>query len=812
MKQRYSRDEIKNRIERILRNFGKDSENSTKTQYYTAACLVVRDIMAELWTQIHDSPSVYRQKQVYYLSMEFLPGASLHNNLFNLGIEEPFRDALAAHGYCLEDLYEMDPDAGLGNGGLGRLASCYLDAIASQKMLGHGFSICYEYGIFKQKIQGNTQIEEPDEWMQNGEFWLIKKPDEMEEVHFGGKLEEEWDDSGRMKVIHKDYSTVLAIPNDMLISGYDSDVVNTLRLWQSKSPISIDMKLFAAGEYLKSMEERHRAEVISKILYPEDAHREGKQLRLMQQYFFISASMQYLTREHLKRYGTLERFHKKVAIHINDTHPTMAIPELMRIFMDVYDYSWDKAWEIVAQTVSYTNHTVMPEALEEWPENLFAKLLPRIHSIVVEINRRFNEELSIKAPDHEKFRRGMSIILDGKIRMANLCVVASHKVNGVSALHSDIIKEKVFRGFYRCSPDKFTNVTNGIAYRRWLCQANPKLSNLIEVLCGNGFKRDGKELEKMMKYVYNDEILQRVAEIKQSNKERLAAYIKDRNGIIVNIDSIFDVQVKRLHEYKRQTLNLFHIIDLYNRLKENPNLDIEPRTFIFGAKAAAGYNMAKQIISLACNLAEEIENDPKIRDILRIVFLENYSVSLSELIMPAADVSEQISLAGKEASGTGNMKLMINGAVTIGTEDGANIEIHEAVGDDNIFIFGMKVNEVEKLKQSGTYSPWSLCHSNPSIERIINKLTTGINGTVFGDVANTLTTGYNGVADPYFVLADFEDYKRAQQELQDAYRDKKRWVKMSLVNTAKAGLFSADRAVTEYANRIWGIKPYDDLL
>jgi len=406
----------------------------------------------------------------------------------------------------------------------------------------------------------------------------------------------------------------------------------------------------------------------------------------------------------------------------------------------------------------------------------------------------------------------MSIILDGKIRMANLCVVASHKVNGVSALHSDIIKEKVFRGFYRCSPDKFTNVTNGIAYRRWLCQANPKLSNLIEVLCGNGFKRDGKELEKMMKYVYNDEILQRVAEIKQSNKERLAAYIKDRNGIIVNIDSIFDVQVKRLHEYKRQTLNLFHIIDLYNRLKENPNLDIEPRTFIFGAKAAAGYNMAKQIISLACNLAEEIENDPKIRDILRIVFLENYSVSLSELIMPAADVSEQISLAGKEASGTGNMKLMINGAVTIGTEDGANIEIHEAVGDDNIFIFGMKVNEVEKLKQSGTYSPWSLCHSNPSIERIINKLTTGINGTVFGDVANTLTTGYNGVADPYFVLADFEDYKRAQQELQDAYRDKKRWVKMSLVNTAKAGLFSADRAVTEYANRIWGIKPYDDLL
>jgi starch phosphorylase len=571
------------------------------------------------------------------------------------------------------------------------------------------------------------------------------------------------------------------------------------------------MKLFAEGQYLKAMEEKHRAEVISKILYPEDAHREGKLLRMQQQYFFISASMQQLTRRHFKNFGTLDNFHKKVAVHINDTHPTMAIPELMRIFMDTYNYSWENAWDIVREAVSYTNHTIMPEALEQWPETLFSELLPRIHSIVVEINRRFNEELTQLIPDQEHLRREMSIIEGGKIKMANLCVAASRKVNGVSALHSGIIKERLFSGFNMITPDKFTNVTNGIAYRRWLCQANPKLSNLIETLCGAGFKKDAKELEKFMQYKDNDEILSRVAEIKKENKIKLAECIKNHNGITVNPDSIFDVQVKRLHEYKRQTLNLLHILDLYNAIKENRNVDIHPRTFIFGAKAAGGYGMAKQIISLACNLSEEIEKDSKVSDLIKVVFLENYSVSLSELIMPASDVSEQISLAGKEASGTGNMKLMINGAVTIGTEDGANVEIHEVVGDDNIFIFGMDVHEVEELRQSGTYNPWSLCHSNPSLERIFNTLTTGINGMVFGDIANSLTTGYNGVADPYFVLADFEDYKRAQKEIDTAYRDKKRWNRMALVNTAKAGLFSADRSVLEYAQDIWGIKPIDDM-
>jgi len=811
VKNKYSSEVIKTRIERILRNFGREPENATKNQYYIATCLLVRDIMSKLWMQYHKSPEKHRHKMVYYLSMEFLPGASLRNNLFNLGLEESFNEATLAHGYKIKDMYEYDPDAGLGNGGLGRLASCYLDAISSMGMPGQGFSICYEYGIFKQKIENYAQLEEPDSWMKNGQSWLVRKEDESESVRFWGKLENNWDANGKMRQVHKDYTTVNAVPYDMLIPGYRNEMVNNLRLWQSQSPISIDMKLFAEGQYLKSMEEKHRAEVISKILYPEDAHREGKLLRLMQQYFFISASMQGLTREHYRQYKTLDNFHKKAAIHINDTHPTMAIPELIRIFTDDYNYAWEKAWAIVCQTVSYTNHTIMPEALEQWPESLFIELLPRLHSIIAEINRRFNEGLAQDLPDSENLRRDMSVIHDGQIRMANLCALASHKVNGVSALHSGIIRENLFKGFNIISPEKFTNVTNGIAYRRWLCQANPELSNLIETLCGSAFKQDAGALEKLLRYADDEEILQRVSEIKMRNKIRLAKYIKDKNNITVAPDSIFDVQVKRLHEYKRQTLNLIHIIDLYNMIKEDGKADIEPRTFIFGAKAAAGYGMAKRIISLACNLSAQIENDQDARELIRVVFLENYSVSLSELIMPAAEVSEQISLAGKEASGTGNMKLMINGAVTLGTEDGANVEIHEAVGDENIFIFGMKAAEVDALRESGQYNPWSMCHRNPSLERVINRLTNGINGTTFGDIANSLTTGHNGAADPFFVLADFEDYKRAQNDIQSAYRDKKRWNRMSLINIAKAGFFSAERAVTQYAKNIWGLNPVEDL-
>ena len=807
----YTSEDISKLIDgKLMRYFGRERNDATKQQIFRASCFVVRDIMSELWLKHHEIICSQTEKQVIYLSMEFLPGTSLRNNLFNLGIENIFQSALERYEYKLEDLYAMEPDAGLGNGGLGRLASCYLDAISSCGMFGQGMSICYEYGIFKQKIKDGDQVEQPDDWLDLGESWLITKEDEAEEVHFGGKLSEVWDEKGRMKLIHKDYTTVIAIPRDMLISGYHSDTINTLRLWESTSPISIDMALFAKGEYLKAMEEKHQAEIISKILYPEDAHDEGKILRMKQQYFFISASMQTLTKRHLQTYETLDNFHEKIAVHINDTHPTMSILELMRIFIDEYNYEWEDAWDIVIKTVSYTNHTVMPEALEQWPEELFSALLPRLHSILKEISRRLNETLAKAYPDNEALRNEMAIIHNGKIRMANLCVMASHTVNGVSSLHSEIIKNKLFKGFSHLNPEKFTNITNGIAYRRWLCQANPKLSDFIEELCGPGFKRDSFELEKLLRFKEDRGVLDQLAQIKRENKIQLAEIIKNNNGIIVNPDSIFDVQVKRLHEYKRQLLNLIHIINLYNQIKENPNLEMQPRTFIFGAKSAAGYYMAKQIIKLACKLSEQLEKDPLVRDRIKVVFLENYSVSLSERIMPAADVSEQISLAGTEASGTGNMKLMLNGAVTLGTMDGANVEIHNAVGNDNIFIFGMSVDQVEQLKREGTYSPWSYYQDNRSITEIIKFLSNGIPNTSFGDIINSLTTGFNGEADQYFVIADFESYKKAQLEVSAAYQDSFRWGGMSLTNIAKAGVFSADRSVKEYADRIWGIKSLYD--
>ncbi len=807
---KYSADKITKMIDRMLRNFGAEPYSATKTQLYKATVLVIRDIMSEMWLDYHDATKGHTQKQVYYFSMEFLPGPSLKNNIFNLRLENEVREAIESLGGNIDELCQMEPDAGLGNGGLGRLASCYLDAISSRGMAGQGLSICYEYGIFKQKIIDCMQIEEPDSWLTLGDVWLIEKEDEKEEVRFGGKLEEIWDQNGRMRVIHKNYKTVVGIPYDLLITGYDSDVVNNLRLWKSTSLQSIDMELFAQGKYQDSMAERHQAEVISKILYPEDAHPEGKNLRMSQQYFFISASLQSMVKKHLAKYKSLDNFHKKVAIHINDTHPTMSIPELMRILIDDHDYEWDKAWDIVTKTVSYTNHTIMPEALEKWPEDLFARLLPRIHSIIVEINRRLNGEIARVFPGDEAKRNDMSIISGGNIRMANLCVEASHMVNGVSSLHSGIIKDKLFSGFAEMAPEKFTNVTNGIAYRRWLCQANPKLSTLLDELIGTGYRNDADQLEKLLQYRDNNDVLERMAIIKRENKVRLANYIKENNGISVDPDSIFDVQVKRLHEYKRQVLNLFHIMDLYNQLKQNPDMEMIPRTFIFAAKAAAGYKSAKRIITLACRLSNALEKDPIVRGRIKIVFLENYSVSLSEIIMPGADVSEQISLAGKEASGTGNMKLMINGAVTIGTLDGANVEIYQAVGDENIFLFGMKVEDVEQLVQSGTYRPWVYCQENENLNNIVNILSEGIDGESFGDIVNSLTSGVNGVADTFFVLADFDSYKDAQRRVTEAYGDKFRWGNMSLVNIAKAGIFSADRAVKEYADRIWEIEPIND--
>lgn len=808
MNHNYTATELKDRItQTLMRQYGVEPQDARPKETYKATCTVVKDIMSEIRLGHYDEVNALEQKELYYLSMEFLPGPSLKNNAYNLRLEDSLRKALEELDQDLDVLYRMDPDAGLGNGGLGRLASCYLDAIATQGMAGNGMSICYEYGIFKQKIENGKQVELPDDWLNLGEVWLTEKEVETKEVHFGGKLKEIWNEKGEMSLLHTDYTTVLAIPKDMMITGYDSNVVNILRLWQSTSPISIDMELFAQGKYLQSMEQKHWAEIISKILYPEDAHREGKTLRIMQQYFFISASMQTIIEKHLNTFGTLDQFHEKIAIHINDTHPTMAIPELMRIFVDEHGYQWEDAWEIVTKTVSYTNHTVMPEALEVWPEDLFAKLLPRLHSIVWEINRRLNETLAEAFPFEEGLRKQMAIIKDEKLHMANLCVASSHKVNGVSTLHSDIIKNDLFHGYNRLSPYKFINVTNGIAYRRWLCQANPQLANLIEELCGPGFRKNAEDMTCFLNFKEDASVLASLEQIKYRNKERLASYVREKNDIIIDPSSIFDVQVKRIHEYKRQLLNLVHIMYLYNRIKEDPHFEIQARTFFFAGKSAAGYYMAKQIIRLASHLSQMINRDKDVRDRIKIVFLENYSVSLSEKIMPAAEVSEQISLAGKEASGTGNMKLMINGAITLGTMDGANVEIHQAVGDENMFLFGMSVYEVERLRNSGAYNPWSYVQNNSDISKVIGLMSGKINQESFIEIMNYLTTGYNNIADPYFVIADFESYKNAQHEIDVAYQDRTRWNQMSLTNIAKAGIFSADRSVKEYADRIWNIKP-----
>lgn len=790
---------------KLLRQQGTDPKSASKEELYKASSTVIRDIMAEMNAKTYEEGDANRSKQVYYLSMEFLPGTSLRNNVYNLGLLDAFNQAISNLGGDPKEMFKMDPDAGLGNGGLGRLASCYLDAGASLGMGIHGMSICYEYGIFKQAITDGRQKELADDWLDLGSVWLREKSKEVKEVHFGGKLNEIWNEKGEMEVIHEDYDTVLAIPMDMLVSGYDSPIVNKLRLWKSTSPISIDMELFAKGEYLKAMEQKHMAEVISKILYPEDAHTEGKTLRMMQQYFFISASMQTIVEKHLENFPNLDNFTDMVAIHINDTHPTMAIPELMRIFVDEQGYPWDKAWDIVSSATSYTNHTIMSEALEVWPEDLFARLLPRIHSIVWEINRRLLTKLRDAYPGNDRIYEEMAIIHNGKLRMANLCVATAQKINGVSSLHSGIIRDKLFTGFSNMNPEKFTNVTNGIAYRRWLCQANPKLAGLLDDLIGPGYRKDASELEKLKAFRDDDQVLAKLAEIKASNKEVMAKYILDHNGVTVNPDSIFDIQVKRIHEYKRQLLNLVHIMHLYIDIIENPGKDQVPRTFIFGGKSAAGYHLAKEVIRLASNLSDMINNDPRVGDKLKVVFLENYSVSQSEIIMPAAEVSEQISLAGKEASGTGNMKLMINGAITIGTLDGANVEIYEAVGPENMFLFGMKVEEVEALRDSGTYSPWSLYRTNDNIGKIVGLMSSRINGESFGELLNYLGTGYNGMADPYFVLEDFESYRGAHERLADSYRNKKLWNQMSLTNIASAGIFSADRSVKEYSERIWNI-------
>ena len=795
--------EIKRLIELTLaKNFGVRADEATENMAYRALCTVVKDILTEKRLEYKNKVRSGGYKQIYYMSMEFLLGRSLRNHLYNIGLLNAASGAVKELGFDIDKLMTLEPDAGLGNGGLGRLAAAYLDSLTSLGYPAGGFSIRYDYGIFEQKIVDGWQMEMPDNWLTDGDVWLNKR-DEVFEVKFGGRVEEHWE-NGRLICEQKGHTTILAVPYDMNVSGYGSDAVNVLRLWSAKSPVELDMSMFSRGEYVKAVEAQAMAESISKVLYPADNHIEGKSLRLKQQYFFVSASIQSILFKHLKYNKDLSNLSEKIAIHINDTHPTLCIPELMRILLDDYGWSWDDAWKTVTEVISYTNHTVMQEALERWPQSLFKSLLPRVYQIIKEINQRYCADLwNVFPGDWQKISNN-AILSDSEIRMANLCLVASHTVNGVSALHSDILKNDVFADYYKVAPEKFTNVTNGITHRRWLCEANPLLAKLIKDLIGDKFVKNADELEKLMAYQGNRDVLDKLAEIKRQNKVRLGEYILKTTGVVVNPDSIFDVQVKRLHEYKRQLLNALHILHLYNMIKADPNVDIEPRTFVFGAKAASSYYMAKLIIRLIYMIGKMVNDDPDVRGRLKVVFLENYRVSLAEIIMPASEISEQISTAGKEASGTGNMKFMINGAVTIGTMDGANVEIHERVGDENIFIFGLLAEEVEKLK--GHYNPTSYYNSDHRIKAIIDLLRKGIAGTNFGEIADSLTVGRGGGADPYMVLADFGSYVDAQSKVSEAYRDRYRFEKMSLVNIARSGFFAADRSVEEYAQRIWRLK------
>lgn len=789
---------------KLSRYFAVSPEEATKEQIYKATVLSVRDILAQKSKAFGSEVKKKQLKRVYYLCMEFLVGRSLKNDLCNLGLADDYRAALKTLGFSLDDIYEQEADPGLGNGGLGRLAACFMDSLSSMDYPARGFSICYEYGLFKQRIVDGEQLELPDIWLPSGETWLVPRQDKTVHVRFGGRVEEVWNNN-HLEIHHVDYDEVEAVPYDMFISGADSRAVSVLRLWRARDSRNFDMEAFSQGQYVKAVEENTLAEAISKVLYPADNHTEGKLLRLSQQYFLVCASLQNIINNHLEVYHTLDNLPDKVAIHINDTHPALTIPELMRVLMDNFNYSWEKAWDITVRTVSYTNHTVLPEALECWSEDLFKVKLPRIYSIICEINRRFCADVWNLAPGNWDKAERMAIMSHGQIRMANLSVVGSHMTNGVSKLHSDILKNNVFRDFFFMYPDRFTNVTNGIAHRRWLCNSNPLLCDLIEELIGTGCRKAPEELENLMKYTDDKTVLSRLDEIKSANKRDFSDYMRRTANVVIDPDSVFDVQVKRLHEYKRQLMNALHIISLYIRLKEDPSFDMRPRTFIFGAKAAPGYYLAKDIIRLICYVAAQIDKDPAVNKKLRVVFLENYNVTLAEHLMPASEVSEQISLAGKEASGTGNMKFMINGALTIGTLDGANVEIAERVGNDNIFIFGHTAEEVDELWKKGYASSYYYNRSE-ILKRTVDSLQNGFNGRSFSDIANYLLYS-NRVSDPFMCLADFDFYADAHRKMREAYEDRERWNRMALVNIAKAGYFSSDRSIKEYADNIWHIKP-----
>ena len=768
-------------------------------QIYRCLAMITRQIMSDRQKQYQSKVLGEGKKQVYYLCMEFLMGRSLRTSLFNLGLNEVAESVLADADVKIDTIYEQEPDAGLGNGGLGRLAACYLDGMATDGIPGTGYSILYEYGIFKQKIVDGWQQERADNWLPGGQVWLKSHPDQAIEVRFDGEIHENWD-HGFHYIQHTNYNSVMAVPSDMYVQGYDGKGVAKLRLWQAKAP-DFDMSSFSLGNYNTAMSKNANAELISKVLYPNDNHVEGKILRLRQQYFLSAASIGDIVQNHLATYGTLENLGDKVAIQLNDTHPTLAIPEMMRILLDECGFGWDKSFDICQKVFAYTNHTVMAEALEKWNVDIFKMTLPRIYQIVVEMDRRAREELAKAFPGDQGKIDYMALIGDNQVRMANICAYTANSINGVSKLHSEIIKDSVFHDYYLFKPNAFKNVTNGIAYRRWLLCSNPGLTHLLEETIGDGFKTDASELKKLEKFVDDKSVQEAAAKVKRENKVIFANYLQKSTGQVIDPDSIFDCQVKRMHEYKRQHLNALNIAAEYLYLKNNPNAEFTPKTYIFGAKAAPGYYMAKQMIRMICKLGKLIDEDPAVRGKLRIVYLEDYCVSLSERLMPASEVSEQISLAGTEASGTGNMKFMLNGAITLGTLDGANVEIADAAGHENEIIFGMLTPEVNALKGMG-YHPNAFISGDNTAMAVLDFLEKGWNGENFSEVTSNLRN-----SDPYMVMADFKDYRRAQHDLQELYRDKQKWNHMSLKNISNAGIFSADRSIMDYARDIWGATP-----
>ena len=806
-----SKEEFKKSIiENVKNQYRRTIDEATPQQIFQAVSYAIKDVIIDDWIATQKQFDETGAKKVYYLSMEFLMGRALGNNIINLGAKKAVKEALEELGFDLNAIEDQEPDPALGNGGLGRLAACFLDSLATLGYPAYGCGIRYHYGMFKQKIQDGYQVEVPDEWLKNGYPFELRRPEYATEVKFGGYVKTEWDGE-RNHFVQEGYQSVLAVPYDMPIVGYGNNVVNTLRIWDAQPIDTFSLSAFDKGDYQKVVEQENLAKNLVEVLYPNDNHYAGKELRLKQQYFFISASLQVALKKFKETNDDIHKLPEKIVFQMNDTHPTVAVAELMRLLLDQEGLNWDEAWGITTKCCAYTNHTIMAEALEKWPIELFSRLLPRVYQIVEEINRRFLIEVQNKYPNNYEKVKKMAIIFDGQVKMAHLAIVAGYSVNGVAKLHTEILKNQELKDFYEMMPEKFNNKTNGITQRRFLLHGNPLLADWITEQIGDEWITDLPHLAKLKVYVDDPKFQQEFMNIKYQNKLRLAKYIKEHNGIDVDPRSIFDVQVKRLHEYKRQLLNILHVMYLYNQLKDNPNMDMVPRTFIFGAKAAAGYQIAKKTIKLINSVADVINNDKSINGKLKVVFIEDYRVSNAELIFAAADVSEQISTASKEASGTGNMKFMLNGALTLGTMDGANVEIVEEVGKENAFIFGLSADEVINYENNGGYNPEEIFNTDQDIRRVLMQLINGYyspqDPELFRDIYNSLLNTKNSAkADTYFILKDFRSYAEAQKRVEAAYRDENWWARAAMLNTASAGKFSSDRTIEEYVRDIWHLE------